>query len=919
MHRRTGGRAMGPLPEISGGFVFINRFRFGTFFMDGVGKHATILFLLMFLVLVGAVQRWDALQSAASATIALPVQEKTQTESIAVVLSPHSGLSENVTACFSIVDSFATGLAAENPQRILAQIDATTQPAGATNPPGNQTQLTPFDILAETDLSNVCTKALTATDAQHHIPSVRSPALNRIFYELQLREAGRPDHLTEDRSTVSEESPAAPPAAHAKVARTSNDPSAWWPQSRALMAELSSCRDPKGQFWAQHVQSAVDALQSATSAYDTETRQALQELQKLAHEAHRIASGMPSGQDQSNLMIAAYAVRRRADLWQAVSVAADPQVSQQARAISDSIDRREILARISDIRKALRRTAHGAAWSEFLLLDSLESFAATPAVHDLTSRRNVACQALARRDVESTSEKQLAFMKSPLIVALDTELRRWATHPVDMFELLRKLEAYEQNAYARIGQDVTEITTTLRWSSIPAYNKVASIIDVHYRNANLRISVAEEFLNWMIPAVRDMRSPVSERILGAYVSGQSKSRMHMQVDLIDDPDQIRMKMQANGNLAANTRSTSGGVVVHNFNRSSFLIEKPFVMGREGIQTGPAKASANGRSSVLGLQTKYDPFPILGAVVRRVATQKIFETRGLQRRVFVDRVASNVQQQVDTQVQQQLAVAEKEITNQVLMPLGNMHLSPTTISMSSSDNRANYRGRLAGDHQLAAFTARPRDSANNLVSIQVHQSAINNFLRQLRLDGQRGELREVIQSVMNQFDLVATPIPDDIPEGIEIAMAQSDSVRVDCDDDRVSFVLRIAELSTDERTWRNFAVRANYTPTQPDRFRCDLTRETGVELAPRGLSFGDQVALRAIFTKVFSKNRPITLIHPEMTKDPRVKDLQVDQFVARDGWVAISLGQVHKPQQAKNHDHVPSRTTAQVLIDKIRRR
>ena len=86
-----------------------------------------------------------------------------------------------------------------------------------------------------------------------------------------------------------------------------------------------------------------------------------------------------------------------------------------------------------------------------------------------------------------------------------------------------------------------------------------------------------------------------------------------------------MRLQADGRIAANTQSTKGPVTIKNFNRSNFVLEKLFVMNRRGVHTGPARAAASGDSSIVGLQTRYDTFPLLGAMVRRVAQQRAFET------------------------------------------------------------------------------------------------------------------------------------------------------------------------------------------------------------------------------------------------------------------------------------------------------
>ena len=81
------------------------------------------------------------------------------------------------------------------------------------------------------------------------------------------------------------------------------------------------------------------------------------------------------------------------------------------------------------------------------------------------------------------------------------------------------------------------------------------------------------------------------------------------------------------------------------------------------------------------------------------------------------------------------------------------------------------------------------------------------------------------------------------------------------------------------------------------------RDGVVELAGSKLRLGDQIALRGIFSKVFSKNRPVNIINKQLTRHPKMRDLQVTQFTIENGWIGIALG----PQRGTNiHPEVARR-------------
>jgi hypothetical protein len=723
---------------------------------------------------------------------------------------------------------------------------------------------------------------------------MRSPALSKIFRKLHMREMKkRPAAMPGPAAAVGHATKTARPPGINLTAQPAMGPpqkALSWPAAKRLLEELGQFDDPLCQFWASKVQSGVYALRSAPSIYDPTSTRALAELTKLTQDANQLPERVRNQEDKSRLLIAAYGLRRRTDVWTTVAKAAHPAIEQRASEIAGSIDRREMLARIDDLQRLLKGTPHEQAWGKYLKLESLKTLAISPAVHDVTQRLPLAREVLGRCNIESANDKQREFLSSPAVDNLDRELRRWVTQPVDLQALVYAIEDFELHLYERHAAVVTEGWNRLRWSALPEYTAVAEAIDLHYRNANMRISVTENFMNRMIPAMQNVKSRVREEILGAQVRGLSTSNMQLHVDLVDDPQSIRMRLEADGRLAANTQSTKGPVTIKNFNQSNFVLEKLFVMDRQGVRSGPARAAASGDSSIIGLQTRYDTFPLLGAMVRRVAQQRAFETRPLQRRIFENRVAANARKGIDSKVSQQLEVTQKHIEKRFIDPLSKMELDPTIIALSSSDNRAFYRGRLAGDHQLAAFTARPKAVDGNYLNMQVHASALNNFLRQLDLDGKRGSIREVMRSVLDQMGFPHVKLPEDVPDDVTIALANQDSVRIDCDEDRVSFTLTVAKLETANRSWSKFAVRAFYAP-KINGFQCELHRDGTVELSGRRAS--KDLALRAIFIKVFSKNRPIPMIHPEVGKDRRMQDLQVDQFVARDGWIGISVG--HRPE------------------------
>ena len=101
-------------------------------------------------------------------------------------------------------------------------------------------------------------------------------------------------------------------------------------------------------------------------------------------------------------------------------------------------------------------------------------------------------------------------------------------------------------------------------------------------------------------------------------------------------------------------------------------------------------------------------------------------------------------------------------------------------------------------------------------------------------------------------------------------------------------LSVAKLTKSPRKWKDFQVRAYYKPEVNGR-SAELVRDGVVQLMGARLSTGAQIALRGVFSRAFSKQKPWVLTPQRLANDPRLADLGITQFVIDDGWLGIALG------------------------------
>jgi hypothetical protein len=206
--------------------------------------------------------------------------------------------------------------------------------------------------------------------------------------------------------------------------------------------------------------------------------------------------------------------------------------------------------------------------------------------------------------------------------------------------------------------------------------------------------------------------------------------------------------------------------------------------------------------------------------------------------------------------------------------------------------------------LAAYTPRPRALQNSVLSLQIHESAANNLLQQLELEGRRIDMEELMVCLSEKLHINRADIHEELPPKAVVRLGYDRPIEVEFDDDRVLVTVRIAELSTGKRTWHNFVVRGRYR-ADVTRLSVDLSREGGIELISEELGFRDQIALRGIFTKVMTRNHRLNLMRDRFAEDHRLANLIVGQFVVRDGWIGVSISPLPRDRVAA--EELPSDT------------
>ncbi len=734
------------------------------------------------------------------------------------------------------------------------------------------------------------TAASYAADPQS-LPSLWGPPANVSLHapllDAQDELAGLEDTFEPVGQTVAV---ATPPTIEVTPAinRTAlgDQPNAW-PPTPALDAMLNegfavvAARD-----WIEQVRRGLAELQSYRTLGDQAAGRTLDQLSALSTEGLNAAEQLADRAEQLEWLRIAHSLQRRLAVWEPIWKTTRQQTVQLASSGKRfTVDTAEVRRRAAVVAKACEQTGDAAAWQNFLLLHRVSDLTMPT---DPAARRITAQRFLSRLEWDGLSESQRLWLQHPAVQDLADAVRPWAAGPVDYTRLLQQMERQEADAIDLVAIDVAATAQTLRFAAGPQPHEVADAINAYYRNANLRMAISESLLNRLLPDMPDRAQPVSQNILGTQIQGTSQITSDVRVQLLPSADQWSLRVLTAGQIHADTVGRNGPVTVRNASDAEFQAHSDVLVDAQGVQLRGADASVQQRTYLRGMQTDYDGVPLIGSLVRGIAMAKYEDSRTRSQQIAKTRMERSIAAGLDDEFEQRVAEKTQQLTDQLLGPLAGLRLAPTVVELQTDERRLTARYRLAGDWQLAASTPRPRAMSDSLLSVQVHQSALNNTFERLAPSDQPKAIRAVAEELMEMFGREATTLPDDLPSDVYLQFSKTRPVTLEIEQDRMWLTFRILRLTREGGLdLRHFIVRACYRG-EVDGLQARFVREGHLSIKGARMSMGQRVAVRAIFNKVLNENQPLPLTSDRLAQHPATAGTEISQLELRDGWIAFAI-------------------------------
>ncbi len=622
----------------------------------------------------------------------------------------------------------------------------------------------------------------------------------------------------------------------------------------------------------------------------------LLELQQLSERAMAMGNSISDHDLARGLISTGYSLQRRATVWQALQRCLDSKSIAEHAPRNPETARVELVQAIQAVSDRLATTGDVSNWRQYLMLDELTAWA-NSSQDDWQAGNQLALVALSRLHWQRLSEPQQRFLAHSEFEELGAHLLIWGREAIDYRQLLSELETMESDPISRVRGQLASSVQVLRLSGVESQQQLAAALNDHYRNANLRLAISQQLIQRLLPAEQVDSRPVRKTILGADTSGNSTVHTEMNVRLIPDPNAWNIGIGVAGDLVSMTRSSKGPAVFHSTSTAQIDSGRYLRLDPMGYQVTSQPTTVVSQDYLRNMSTDFDGLPLIGDLARLLVREQFDQKRGMAKRITQRIIAREADAEFDRRLEENLAQAERELSERIVGPLERLNLNPLVVAMSTTEDRLSVRYRVANEGQMAAHTARPRAPSDSLLSMQVHQTAINNTIDQIGLSGRLWTIPELYERLGEAFQGAKWQLPAEMDDDVKqtrIRFADTRPASVELIDGKLRLTLRIAEFSQGERFHiERFIVSSTYVPVA-DGMTAELIRDGVVEIVSRY----DRLKLRVIFAKIFVSNPQIPLISDSWANDPRSDGLAVSQVEIRDGWLSVAISPADSQRAAE---------------------
>ena len=534
-----------------------------------------------------------------------------------------------------------------------------------------------------------------------------------------------------------------------------------------------------------------------------DAEQPADERKRAASELRTLTNSMSAATPEKD------SLRRR--LQRRVSLISSALTAFEATAGGSSSSAGDLTNTASSTVTWLNSVANGATWISYLHLNDLQKSDVSADILKQVLANLTPSDKMEADQKAFASRQQLQRLK----VAVEKAIRLSAyANASDAAQgeqeyyialLLQSLLKYESDQLGSNAEDARVAWRTLRNEYPAAASTLRSVVNDNYFNHNLHFVVSEDLLSRVISDYRTESGCIAECILGAWVTGSQNTNVDLRADIKPSNDRAAFDLNVNGNVRSSTIAQKSPATVWSQGNNNFWMNKSVFFDGRNVTSTAASFNVNTSSQVTGLATEFDGIPIIRGIVRHIATKKIAESKPQSEALTARKIRDAALPKFESESNQQFSTANNTLS-QLLASLERRGVAPDSTSARSSNTHMALSSRTIGLTRLGGSLQPPSALMATGAAVQLHESALNNAIDALGLQGRtilEKDLAQEIESALS--DLFQRPINlrDGTPAPVEkdaepqpptsFVFSNSDPIRVHFDNNKITIVMRAGVL------------------------------------------------------------------------------------------------------------------------------
>jgi hypothetical protein len=254
--------------------------------------------------------------------------------------------------------------------------------------------------------------------------------------------------------------------------------------------------------------------------------------------------------------------------------------------------------------------------------------------------------------------------------------------------------------------------------------ELVKVLRADFSQPNVLAEVSTTALNELASPVCQIRA-VRDCILGATVRGTAITNGDVTFQPLESPRQIEIDMFLNGVIHSRTVSYKKPVNIHARGTTPYFATKRLIINDEQFTTAGLYVDANTSTRIGSIQKTGGK---LGKrLIEKIARKKVYESKRQSERIASRHAEQKIARNFDDQVVTALTNGRVTYEEKLRAPMTRIALLTKAIDLNSTREAIFTRFTLASHRQIATNTTPPEKSAENDVTVQLHETAVNNFL------------------------------------------------------------------------------------------------------------------------------------------------------------------------------------------------